>query len=95
MAVSYTHLNHDEISSYPSFATPQEVGDAVVKAGFDVIETATNHIDDFGLDLIKDELNYWETNHPEVTVIGDVSKRQPSGTSVLVEMDFCEFPNRQ
>lgn len=62
--------NHDEISSYPSFATPQEVGDAVVKAGFDVIETATNHIDDFGLDLIKDELNYWETNHPEVTVIG-------------------------
>ena len=62
--------NHDEISSYPSFATPQEVGDAVVKAGFDVIETATNHIDDFGLDLIKDELDYWETNHPEVTVIG-------------------------
>ncbi len=52
--------NHDEISSYPSFATPQEVGDAVVKAGFDVIETATNHIDDFGLDLIKEELQYWE-----------------------------------
>ncbi len=62
--------NHDEISSYPSFATPQEVGDAVVKAGFDVIETATNHIDDFGLDLIKEELQYWETKHPEVTVIG-------------------------
>ena len=62
--------NHEDISSYPSFATPQEVGDAVVKAGFDVIETATNHIDDFGLDLIKDELAYWEREHPEVTVIG-------------------------
>ena len=62
--------DHDAVSSYPSFATPQEVGDAVVKAGFDVIETATNHVDDFGLDLTKEQLDYWKNNHPEVTVIG-------------------------
>ena len=62
--------NHDEVSGYPSFATPEEVGDAVVNAGFDVIETATNHIDDFGLDMIRSELDYWSTNHPQVTVIG-------------------------
>ena len=37
--------DHDAVSSYPSFATPTEVGDAIVKAGFDVVESATNHID--------------------------------------------------
>ena len=40
--------DHDAVSGYPSFATPTEVGDALVNAGFDVIESATNHIDDYG-----------------------------------------------
>ena len=26
--------SHDAVSTYPSFATPQEVGDAIIKAGF-------------------------------------------------------------
>lgn len=34
--------SHDAVSTYPSFATPQEVGDAIIKAGFDVVESATN-----------------------------------------------------
>ena len=33
--------DHDAVSGYPSFATPTEVGDALVNAGFDVIESAT------------------------------------------------------
>ena len=28
---------HDAVSGYPSFATPTEVGDALINAGFDVI----------------------------------------------------------
>ena len=44
--------DHNAISSYPSFATPTEVGDAIIKAGFDVIESATNHIDDYGYDYM-------------------------------------------
>ena len=31
--------SHDAVSTYPSFATPQEVGDAIIKAGFDVVES--------------------------------------------------------
>ena len=31
---------HDAVSSYPSFATPTEVGDALMNAGFDVVESA-------------------------------------------------------
>ena len=30
--------DHDAVSGYPSFATPTEVGDALVNAGFDVID---------------------------------------------------------
>ena len=34
--------DHDYISGYPSFATPTEVGDSLIHAGFDVIESATD-----------------------------------------------------
>ena len=62
--------DHDQVSGYSPFATPEEVGDAIVNAGFDVVSTATNHVDDMGLDMIKSELDYWSSNHPQVTVIG-------------------------
>ena len=52
--------DHDAVSGYPSFATPTEVGDALINAGFDVIESATNHIDDYGYDCMAQTLNYWK-----------------------------------
>ena len=62
--------DHDSVSTYPSFATPTEVGDAIVKAGFNVIESATNHIDDFGLDFMQQTFNFWSTNYPDIPVLG-------------------------
>ena len=61
---------HDAVSSYPSFATPTEVGDALIKAGFDVIESATNHIDDYGSDFMEETFNFWSTNYPDIPVLG-------------------------
>ena len=61
---------HDAISSYPSFATPTEVGDAIMKAGFNVVESATNHIDDYGYDFMAQTFNFWKTNYPQVPVLG-------------------------
>ena len=63
-------VQRDQVSSYPSFATPVEVGDALVTAGFDVIECATNHIDDYGVDLIEETLHFWKTSHPDITILG-------------------------
>ena len=40
-------------SSYPLFGTPLQVGDAVVKAGFDIVTCATNHALDMGPDAIE------------------------------------------
>ncbi len=62
--------SHDAVSTYPSFATPTEVGDAIIKAGFDVVEAATNHIDDYGYDYMEQTFEFWRTNYPDVPVIG-------------------------
>ena len=52
------------------YATPTEVGDALVNAGFNVVTSATALIDDNGSSMINETLNYWETSHPDVTLVG-------------------------
>lgn len=62
--------DRNNYSSYPMFGSPIEVGDAEVKAGFDVIAHATNHTIDKGLIGITDTINFWETNYPNITYLG-------------------------
>ncbi|MBO4559025.1 MAG: CapA family protein [Lachnospiraceae bacterium] len=45
---------------YPQFGTPTEVGDAVVRAGFNVITAATNHSNDNGTSGILGAVKYWK-----------------------------------
>lgn len=59
-----------EYSSYPMFGSPVEVGDAEVKAGFDVVAHATNHTIDKNLGGITDTVNFWETTYPEIAYLG-------------------------
>lgn len=60
----------NQLSSYPMFGSPTEVGDAEVKVGFDVIAHSTNHTIDKKLVGINDTINFWETNYPEITYLG-------------------------
>lgn len=55
---------------YPSFNVRTEQGDALVKAGFDVVLHATNHTLDQGVAGIEHAVNFWKTNHPDTTVLG-------------------------
>ena len=57
-----------DLSYYPRFNAPQEVGDAVVDAGFDIIGMANNHMLDKGEKGLKATLDYWEKQ--PVTLIG-------------------------
>ena len=59
-----------QLSSYPMFGSPTEVGDAEVVAGFDVIAHSTNHTIDKKLVGITDTINFWETTYPEITYLG-------------------------
>ena len=58
------------IDGYPRFNAPYELADALAKAGFDVALHATNHTLDVGKDAMLDCLDYWQTRHPSVEVVG-------------------------
>jgi len=58
------------LSGYPCFNSPYELGDAIAKAGFNVVLQATNHTIDKGLTGVENCLNYWATKHPLITVLG-------------------------
>lgn len=60
--------DHKYCSNYPCFGTPREIGDAVYKAGFDVILHASNHVMDMGIGNIYDAIDYWSDK--DVTVLG-------------------------
>ncbi len=58
------------VSGYPAFNAPYELGDALVDAGFDVICHATNHTLDKGKKGAVRCMEFWQTNYPEIGVVG-------------------------
>lgn len=79
--------DHDAVSSYPSFATPTEVGDALINAGFDVIESATNHIDDYGFDYLDQTLKFWKEKYPSVPVLGIHDSQEDADSVKTIEVN--------
>ncbi|MFD1038333.1 CapA family protein [Virgibacillus byunsanensis] len=49
------------LSSYPTFNSPKEVGDALKWAGVDVVALANNHTLDRGEEAIQNAIDHWET----------------------------------
>lgn len=62
--------DHENVSAYPDFGAPTEIGDALAEAGFDVVQHATNHTFDKGASAITETLDYWRTSHPDIKVLG-------------------------
>ena len=48
-------------SGYPTFNSPHEVGDEIVKIGFDVINLANNHMLDKGAKGMRENVEYWDS----------------------------------
>ena len=69
-------------SGYPRFNSPQEIGDAIVKAGFNVVLHATNHSMDKGEQGMQNSIDYWK-KHKDVTVLG-VNETEEEYNSVRV-----------
>jgi len=70
--------DRNNYSSYPIFGSPVEVGDAEVKAGFDIIAHATNHTIDKGIQGINDTLTFWKENYPDINILGIHSSPEES-----------------
>ena len=75
--------DHKNVSHYPSFGTPREIGDAVYKAGFDVILHATNHVMDKGIGNVYDAIDYWSDK--DVTVLGIHKSAEDAAVPTIVE----------
>ncbi len=75
--------DHKNVSHYPSFGTPREIGDAVYKAGFDVILHATNHVMDKGIGNVYDAIDYWSDK--DVTVLGIHKTAEDAAVPKIVE----------
>jgi len=57
-------------SSYPRFNSPQEVGDAFIDAGFNMVSLATNHTMDKGEQGVINSVNYWKSKSDKVVYSG-------------------------
>ena len=69
------------LSSYPRFNSPQEVGDAFIDAGFNMVSLATNHTMDKGEEGVLRSVEYWK-QHPEVAASGQWTSEEERAASV-------------
>ena len=74
-------------SGFPTFNSPQEVGDDEVQAGFDLILSASNHTVDMGQAGVSNTLNYWRSAHPEISVIGMYDNADDYNSIYVYEKD--------
>lgn len=58
------------ICGYPDFNCREEVGDALVNAGFDVVLHATNHAMDRGQKGIDNCMDFWDSSYPGIKYLG-------------------------
>lgn len=72
--------DHANVSAYPNFGAPTEIGDALVDAGFDVVQHASNHTYDKGTSAITETLDYWKNNHPDIKVLGIHDNQESADT---------------
>lgn len=75
------------ISGYPAFNAPYEAGDALADAGFDVICHATNHALDKGQRGLTNCLDFWNTNYPDIAVLGINGSREEQDEIYICEQN--------
>ena len=82
-------------SSYPTFGSPTEVGDSIVKAGFDVVAHATNHTLDKGVSGVNDTLSFWKEKYPDIEVLGIHENEEESDITYIeknnIKLSFVNY----
>lgn len=73
------------ITGYPTFNGRFQVGDAIEKAGFEVVLHATNHSMDKGKKGLLSCLNHWEKHHPRMKITGMYKSRKKASQITYVK----------
>lgn len=77
------------VSSYPQFNSPTEVGDEMIKIGFDVFNISTNHSLDCGEKGLVSAINFWKTKGKLTT--GAYLNAQEADKIVMNEVNGIKF----
>ena len=77
------------VSGYPSFNSPDEIGDEIVNLGFNLISLANNHALDKGEDAIKYSNSYWKTK--DVIVAGTYNSIDERDEVHVYEMNGIKY----
>ena len=77
------------LSSYPSFNSPYEVGDALIDTGFNLVSLATNHTLDRGEKAILNSINYWKDK--EVLTSGSYSSFEDKEEIRIKEKNHIKY----
>lgn len=78
------------LSSYPQFNSPQEVGDAFLDAGFNLVSLATNHTMDRGEQGVLASVEYWKTKK-DVLTAGSYSSFEERNTPAIGEINGIKY----
>lgn len=80
--------DHNKAAGYPDFATPTEVGDALVKAGFDIVTQATEHAFDRESDGITESVEFWSKSYPKIADLGIHDQADEARYQVIKKKNF-------
>jgi len=78
------------LSSYPSFNSPQEVGEAFTSAGFNLVSLANNHTLDIGKKGVISSNNYWKTKK-NVLTSGSYNSLQERNNIQIKEVNGIKY----
>ncbi len=78
------------LSSYPLFNSPQEVGDAFMNMGFNLVSLATNHTLDYGERGMLSSLEYWGKQEG-VIAAGSYESEESRNTPRIMEVNGITY----
>ena len=77
------------LSDYPTFNTPQEFGDAMLDAGFNLVNLASNHTMDRGEKAIQKSCEYWKNK--DALSAGSYCSKEDSEKIVIKEKNGIKY----
>lgn len=78
------------VSDYPTFNSPQEAGDAMLDAGFNLVSLATNHTMDRGEKAVLASREYWD-GKDDVVAVGSYSSEEKQDTIEIMEKNGITY----
>lgn len=79
------------VSDYPTFNSPQEAGDAMLDAGFNIVSLATNHTMDRGEKAVRASNEYWEKHKDTVLAVGTYDSEEERNKVEIREIKGIKY----